>query len=403
MPRELLNTKFQVQDSVHIAPFHPETSIFGYKEPHRHPNFIVEPIEFSPTSDARLAATSRFQITKQQALLGPLYVKTTISALTANGGGTARLVDFGGFRLINKFTVKYGSNTIQTLDWRILHVWFRSWKNDEKMDFLAGLVAGDLTAAERETLGASAQVLYTPIPTYWVHHPMLWENTEALSHHLDIEVEYSTGSAASQGTSGTAPTFTITASVLRCYIAHVEDDERDHHVNQHFTDVGVVRSIRDFSTQYDNVLTSGSTSYVVRLTHLKGPIWGFRFVLREKTAIQSDGTTTNQPFTYQSLVSWKLDAAGVAIWPLTTHTDNMLDNDIHQSSHTGELIYGYYRTLDAENRLDSMGHDSWDGYTNPQLTLTFSGALAADYIVDVIAFTYNTVQAAKGDLQKNFQ
>lgn len=350
----------------------------------------------------------RFQVPKRMTLLGQVQIVNTYSAITPVGGGTARFVDYAGFRQFASILNRYGSNQIQTLDWIILHLLHKLYKTTTKQDAENVLVGGNLSVIERETAGAAAQTFITDLPFWWTHHPSLFVNADALSHQLEIIATMCTAAELTQATSGSTPTVTLTASNLKCRMIHVEDEERDELVEKTLMGAGVVMAVRDFASQLDNVLASGSTAYNIKLTNLKDPIVELMFVVRDYTSKTTPSTITNLPYNFNRLGtngsgSWELKAAGLQVIDLITDLENLYYfNPRDHSGDAGIAIYGHRSALDVEDWMNSTGHDNMGGLTQPTLYLNFQTAPASQQIVDVYCVTLNTTQASKGDLMKNF-
>jgi hypothetical protein len=91
MGKEKLNTKFNIQDPLFHADFHPNATAFGYKDYVKLSNWVVEYQYLTPDSNnTGLSKNIVFKVPKRMTFLGPVQFLSTISAVTPNGGGTAR-------------------------------------------------------------------------------------------------------------------------------------------------------------------------------------------------------------------------------------------------------------------------------------------------------------------------
>jgi hypothetical protein len=407
MSKEVLNSKFNVQDPLHIAEFNPMISPYGFHGYNKLPNFEREIQEVQPVSaSVALSSTIRFTLPKRSTFVGPHQAVATVSAITANGGGTARAVDFAGFRLYSSIVYRYGSNLLMTIDYFTLHILHKLFKRREAQDAEAVLVRGNLSIAERELLAASSQRWYTDIPVWFSHHPNMFLNRDALSHDLDISITTCTAGELTQGTSGTTPSVSLTSLYLRAELHHVEDNERDHHTGRTLSGMGIVYPIRDFELQLNNAIAGGTTRYSINLSLLKGLASSFRFVFRRTTALTSPGTTSNLPFEYVTFdneaFSWSITASGVTVVSSRTGKENIfIHNAREHTPEAGIGIYGYDAAWDSEDAINSTGHHNYGGFSSPILNLVFA-ADPGPLTLDIWNYSLNTIQHTKGELVKNF-
>lgn len=407
MSKEVLNSKFNVQDPLHIAEFAPALSAYGFKGYSKLPNWEKEIQPIQPVSaSTSLGSTIRFVFPKRSTFIGRHHLVATISAVTPNGGGTARCVDFAGFRLYPAIQYRFGSNMIQVLDYLTLHILHKQNKRREEREAEAVLVGGDLSIAEREALALAPQTFYTDMPCWWTNHPSTYLNRDALSHDLEMAVTVCSAGDLTQGTSGTIPSVTLSSLSIRAILHHVEDDERDYHTAVTLNGPGNVMTIRDFEEQLGNVLPGGQTRYIINMALLKSVAGEFRFVFRRTTALTSPGTVNNKPFDYvvfdNDFLTWEIKASGIQVVSPETGRENIY---IHNASeHTGQAgipFYGYTAAMDAEDFINSTGHHNYGGFSSPQLILTFA-ADPGPLLLDMWVLANNTVQHVKGEIVKNF-
>jgi hypothetical protein len=403
MVKEVLNTKYNIADPLHLADYMPGNSAYGYKGYMKLPNKEEEILYITADGVVDFGKTIRFKIPKRWTFIGDIQLETVVSAVTANGGGTARLVDFAGFRICEKASARYGSNQVQDVTHEDLIRLHKLYKKKNIREAEAALVGGDLSILERETLGLAAQTFLTDLPFWWTHHPSLYLNRDALSHDLEILITTPSVGDMTQGTSGTTPSLTLTSLQLRVRGIHVEDHERDDHTASTLHGAGIVSAIRDFERQFDNVIASGQTTYQIPLTGLKGLCSDFRFTVKNATQKTSPGTVSNDPYSNLAVASWEIKAGGVQI--VDSRTD-LQDQFYHRPrdhiSDVATRMYGYSPAIDPEDLLNSTGHHNYSGFTQPTLYITFASAPVVSQVVDVWMLTYNTVQHSKAEILKNF-
>jgi len=407
MSKEVLNSKFNVQDPLHIASYSPGLTIYGHKGYTKLPNWEREVQPVTATSAApTFGTTVRFTWPKRSTFIGMHHLVATVSALTPNGGGTARLVDYAGFRLYPLIQYRYGSNLLQSIDYVTMHILHRLNKRREARDAEAVLVGGNLSIAERESLGLAAQTFYTEVPAFFTSHPSCYLNRDALSHDFEIAITLCTAAELSQATSGTAPTFSLTNLYVRTILHHVEDDERDDNTARTLAGAGIVQPIRDYETQYTNSLAGGQTTYTINLNLLKGLVSDMRFLFRRTTSLTSPGTVNNQPFEYvtfdNDFMSWQIRASGIQVVSSRTGRENLfIDNAGEHTGIAGIPLYGYVASWDVEDWLNSTGHHNYGGFSQPQLIITFASD-PGPLVLDLWDLSLNTVQHVKGEIVKNF-
>lgn len=92
MGKEKLNTKFNIQDAIHLNDFtSPNASAFGYKDYVKLTNWVEEYQYLDPDSNnTGLNKNLSFKVPKRMTFLGPVQFLSSLSAVTANGGGSAR-------------------------------------------------------------------------------------------------------------------------------------------------------------------------------------------------------------------------------------------------------------------------------------------------------------------------
>lgn len=405
MSKEVLNSKFNVQDPLHIAEYHPAISAYGFKGYSKLPNWEKEIQLIQPTSaTASLSLTTRFTFPKRSTFIGQHQLVATLSAMTA-ASGTSRLVDFAGFRLYPSIVYRYGSNVLQTIDYITMHFLHRLFKRKEAAEAEAILVGGNLSIAEREALALQPQTFYTDIPNFWASHPSEYINRDALSHDLEVAVTTASAGDISQNTTGTIPTVTLTSLALRAVLHHVEDDERDDHTARTLSAAGVVMPIRDYEEQLNNSIAGGQLVYNINLALLKGLAADIRFAFRRTTAF-TPGSVNNKPFEYVAFdndsLSWQIKASGIQVVSSMTGRENIyLHNASDHTSMAGIPLYGYSASWDPEDTVNSTGHHNYGGFSSPQLILTFSSD-PGPLTMDIWNFALNTVQHVKGEIVKNF-
>jgi len=183
-----------------------------------------------------------FEIDKEGTLLRDITLCFTAPALTGlvTGAPTyARYGDFGGLQAIDRntpFSYDYGSSNVHRVyPDQIYSDYF--FETDEGRQYAEDLLAGEKTAAERNTLALAPQEFRVPIP-----HP--WEGCGnelpicALANKLKIRLTMASAAAAIQ-TDGTKPAaLTYTNCYLRYELIHVPGVDRESFAASTFSQDG---------------------------------------------------------------------------------------------------------------------------------------------------------------------
>lgn len=403
--KEKLDTKYSVQDPVHLAEFNSwADTAFGYRGYSKITNFTWDWQSIDPTRSADWNKTLDFNIPKGAHYIGPMYLKATIGAL-ANTGGTSRFVDYLGFAMYPNIYVRYLTNQLQSIDHRVMQAYHKVYKKTDTQEAHDVLLAGNLSSQERTSLATGTQTIITPLPIFFTDHIHKFFLNEAITHDLKISVDTAQLLDVVQSTAGTPTGGAIVELELIYLSVYLQDEERDAHVDKTLDGAGEVMAINDYETQLDNDLGSGSSVYTIKITDLKSPTFDLRFCIRDYNTVTTQNSNTRDYYNmeYYPALQWYLTSSSVQITQNTTGLENIFHhNALYWPGRIGTPFYGYVASLDPTDKINSLGHDNYSGFANPQLKLTFDVNLTADKICDIFAFTKNTTQEVKGEVVKNF-
>jgi hypothetical protein len=400
--KEKLYNKVSANDALLTASFHPTTSPYSYSGYSKLANHNENYVDLTPisTNQPTLGSEVRFLLPKRSTYIADIIGVITISALTPNGGGTARLVDYAGYVFMDQILVRNASNQIQTLDPKILYANHVRFHHDHLFVAEQNLVGGGLTVAERESRGSAPQTFRVSIPFWWTRHMQKSLIAEAISYQLEIVWRLPTAAQVTQATSGQAPTFSVTDIKLHLNLAHTEDIERNFRHREVLSDDGIFYGIRDWERQYGNVLAAGQTSYTIKLDAIKGSVACFMFWVKDYTHENSPGTVDNKPFTFKKIKRFRIVAGGLTIWETTDEEMSRFHHDVKKyPGLPGAFVYGYSPALDPADFINATGHDTFQTFSNPELVIEFDSD-PGQCIVDIIAMTYNVIQHSKGEMYK---
>ena len=406
MSADKKNTAYALQDSVFKSDFSGlNKTPFGDKGMGKIANNVRQ-VQFK-TPDSNSSATfgskAIFKMGKRQNFIGCTHLVWTISAL--GGAATSpRLVDFAGYRSIGKMVFFYQQKDIQTLWWNTFHPFHELEMDTEDAAAVEFLVLGGISQANRVTAATAPQTAYVKLPFFYTGHPSKYLLSDALSHEPEIEWDIPSLGDLTQSDNATTPTGTISDIKLRIETYHVDEIERDYHIDRTLTDTGVVSYFPDFEYLLNQTPSGSGTTRTLNISGIRGSVLTVRFVLRNPTNITTPGTATNLPTTYVTLSRWRIvDDGGMEVTNWQTHTENLyIENNLYNSGTVGTAIYGFASSFKPEDVLNSTGHDSYSNFSQPTIEMEFAsdpGSLS----IDVFTKSRNTTQMVKGDLIRNFR
>jgi len=418
MSKETLGINNNVSDALFQTTFDDLfSSSWGYRGYKTRPDFSRQRIDITPdNTGVSYGGTLRFTIPKRAAILRRLSFAVSVAAL---GGPTnPRFVDFAAFRLLERTLMRYGANEIQDIRPLQHYVETRMDYRRKDQEAIARLAGGDLSAAERITAAAARQDWIVHIPFHFSETPDKCIFLEGLGFPIEIDItlaalaDISTGQTATAVSGGALTNIRLVAELV-----HIEDYERDFHIERTLDEVGLLQSVRDFRFQPASSITAAAAVFDYPLTNLKGSCYSIRYITQDITEANSSTTggataTTDDKDFFNFLTwtataddTWILQASGInVVDPMTQQWNIDVENrDLH-SGDPGDLIYGYDFTYQPEDKRNCTGHKTWAGMTNPTIQLRAGGAgFPANLQIIGISREYNATHTIQGDLIKVFK
>jgi hypothetical protein len=206
-------------------------------------------------------------------------------------------------------------------------------------------------------------------------------------------------------TDGTsAPTGSITRMWMFTSDIYVEDDEKMFYQREVDSGQGIHYLIETYETQCNNLLASGSSSFNIQLTNLKGACKELFMVIRNP----SDWVTTapnpnNSLFTFYQIASWSGVAGDIIFMDQKDDAYNRFyENVKNHKGAPGNLIYTHSFAKHSENFKHATGHKTWATMTNPTITVNFSSNLGSNMYADFLSLNLNNLQDVRGELSITF-
>ena len=418
MSKETLGINNNVSDALFQTTFDDLfSSPWGYRGYKTRPDFSRQRIDITPdNTGVTYGGVIRFTIPKRAAILRRLSFACTTAALS--GPTLPRFVDFAPFRLLEKTLMRYGSNEIQDIRPLQHYIEMRHDYRRKDQEAIARLAAGDLSAAERIALATARQDWLVHIPFHFSETPDKCIFLEGLGFPIEIDITTSSLADITTGSSATAVAGGALTNVrLVAELIHIEDYERDFHIERSLDEVGLLQAVRDFRYQPALAVTAAAATFDYPLTNLKGSCYEVRFVCQTVTEATSSttggATATTDDKDFFNFVTWTataddtwiLQASGInVIDPMTEQWNvNVENRDLH-SGDPGDLIYGQAFTYQPEDKRNCTGHKTWAGMTNPTIQIRAGGSgFPSGIQILGISREYNATHTIQGDLIKVFK
>lgn len=426
MAKESLGVNNNVSDALFQSVFEGlADSQWGYRSFKTRPDFTRQKIVINPKSGSTTPSynsTQQFEIPKRAAILRRLSVRWRAASLGATGSATdPRFVDYVGFALLERSLLRYASNEIHRIEPLELYITNRLDHRRKDQEAVARLAGGDLSAGQRATLAGAPQNFTVHLPFHFSELPDKCVFLEALGHPLEVDIKLRDFSDVVDADSAGSPSEVNGGAIsnfrLEAEIIHIEDYERDYHVQRTLDDTGLIMSVREHNYQPRVTVPTAVQDFTYRLTNLKHSCYEIRWVLTRNA--ETDGQVTGSkdyfnfydfslpPFGLASAAgdeNWRLDASGIEIIsPIDSQWNIEVENrDLH-SGDSGDAIYGQAFGFHPEDRRNCTGHKTWAGMTNPAIIYRFNTNTPAGYSVQAISREYNALHSIQGDLVKIFK
>lgn len=352
-----------------------------------------------------------FEIDKEGTLLKDVTLCFTAPALTGLVTGSptyARYPDFGGLQLLSMeqpITYSYGSNKIMQVHPDQIYVDYR-YSTDEERVTMEGLLKGNLTPAQRNTLALNPVQFRVPLPKPWEG-----DGNElkicALANKLKITFRFASAAQAIQ-TDGTKPaTLTYSDIYLRYELGHTTGSEREELAAPTFMGEGVYTLFSDVA-KYDHAIplnalnTANALGFVVPLNYFTGPVRRLVGLLREQTAMdisQPAPAFYDINTTYLDDLTFQVKANDKTLFELSRPNHEQVEHLKRYYNCRPDVDSFYiWWDYDPKNLFCASGHTSLANFTNPRLHLKKTTNHPA-LICTLLSFTWNWTSHMNGVYQ----
>lgn len=339
-----------------------------------------------------------YAINPESDVLKDLSLVFNISALTTTGGTYRRFVNDASF-WIQRIEYVQGSETLQTIYGDALSVFIDAhYSTEEKNRIYQFMNIGSST--QRNTNASSTQTVEIPMYSFIknCHIPLF------LCNQIRVRVWLQPLTTIVQ-TDGTVPTCSINSTYLRGFARVLDSVEKENMVTQYKKNGSMQWRFLDARQQIQSPQVSGGTSYDVQLNSFSGHVSHLFFYVRN----QSDVNTAlgNTPDNFQAWNTFFLKNSAGEIITKWEH-ESAFNRSIYSVKYikgdmsTNQIgFYAFNTNPEKSLALGSQEGSYFFGANGEILNLKFSTAQASPWVVDVIAFTYNTIElSAHGQLKK---
>lgn len=349
-----------------------------------------------------------FKYPKNGVLLEDTYLELTLSALTPVGTGTyARFCDYLGYAIVKEIQLNYTQNNLMIL--RPQHLFMKHLRdyNLNNFEIFDAMVAGNLTASERNTLAAAPQVVKIPLKFFWdqlpCHTPVITALAQELEFKLDVnELANVIQTDYTQGATGT-----ITKARPIYDVLNFTGMDRDQATQPTFTSRGQTFLIEETKSESYITIPAGSQTYSHKFAGFTAPFSSIYFTFQKA----SDITTVNNKKPFELLAS---DFALIDKFNLKD--GELMIQDIEQEGIEQQEQYqkrhkiskyrkpiGFLSVSEvADIKNQNLGSLNASNLINFTFNIDFKSALPVDYVIYFTFFQHNWINHQAGEIQRAF-
>lgn len=361
-------------------------------------------------STVTLGMPLNYQYKKEGALLEDTFIELTLSAVTPAGVGTyARYVDFLGYAILKKLTLLSSQNLLEEktgVDMFIKHIRDYGYLTSDIYD---AMVQGNLTAAQRNTNAAAANVIKIPLKYFWDGLPCHTPVITALAQELRIKLDLGAVNEIVQTDYTNGASVTVTgARFIHEYINFTGQD-RDQATAPTMSARGttfLIEQTNNGSMGY-YTLASGGTKFTVPFTGFTAP-WHSIYIPLQKAA---DVTTpyAKKPFElsladFNNIKSIQLREGNVIIQDYT-NVQEIAERwcKYHMKGKWRFPLIFFTVSEYADIKNEANGSLNASNMNNFNMVIEFKAALGQDYVIYPVLFEHNWVNHQAGEMQRAFQ
>lgn len=359
-------------------------------------------------STVTYGGTSTFVVPIHMDKMGPCVLEWDQAILSVTGGTYHRFQDWFPLAAISKIDVQFGNNLVYSFNpfkkfWRLnKHI------SNERRAAEAAMLAGDLSATERNTAAAAVQNILFDIPFPWTLAPDRYTEIRQLAVEPKFVV-YWNNLADFVQTDGTVPVSAISNLRLNLYSIYVETPERDINSVACESDHGVVRLWEEhLFERMPTTIPSGTTGeFTFELKNVKTSVRFLAFVLRPTADVDTTlAKRTYEDTTYYGDISRFriISGAGDEIIPWFKARFNLYEqHKLYYQGEPGSPMFFYSWDDNPQDEMNAHGSYNFANIVNPQLIIDFgSTATSEDMYCDILWSKWNFGQVVRGEWAKQF-
>lgn len=389
-------------------------SAFNATEVQTTTNFVRDFIDLAPVTGDDTVGSGKevtFDIDKSVHLWGSFNLEFVVSALTSGGAGTTlRFANYLPLLLIESVRVVYGTNELQNISGLALLARYARDKlgSEEQQRVVDQQLLGGMSAVEREARAASPQKVTIPdIPLFFGQDLTNTLFSRTLRDAVRIKIKFRNFSDPSlvQSDYSGAWNFSITGIKLRGTGYNVTEPE----LRLRMDEISLADGGRFYNVDYpqeesDVVIPAGTDGrHTVSLKNVSGTVKDIHFILRRRADIENDLSALPNPDPLRVEPFAALEIKGSSnmhVIPRITYEELMHVHGPEMYGYASVMPHPAYSHGHAVVERHSMGHMNYGNIQGLKLILEFAQPLAADCVLQVVAFTNNTVQYHRSDLSR---
>ena len=355
-------------------------------------------------------STATFEIPTDGNIVGCIYLKIVVPALTANGASNVCLVDYAGWAMIRSVDTYIGSTKVNSISAEELFAWYSRMCDPNQWKAVQSLVGGNLSQQSRINAASGTQTFYVPIlqpfsrETLQMKYPELYYPIKDVfrQNQLRIYINFQPMTYFIQGTGG-SPTCGINVLQLLAAYYHLSGEQQLALIDLTKTSYRT-KMIDTTQKVTQQLLQAGSTSYQINISNIRSPVSQIYFILRNA----SDVTTNyaNNPFdNLQLCADFSVVASGISVQRSST-LDQLSELQIVNRKYIGnpnlrifQMIFEVYPLNEA---TDFSGSIDFSALNNPMLTVYFSSAPTVNIQLDLYSCVPNYVTISNQAVFKDY-
>lgn len=359
--------------------------------------------------------TIMYEYLKDGVLLEDTSIDFNLSAVVpVGGGGTfARLVDYAGFAMIRQMRLIYAQNQIQLK--KNIHYFINHLRDHDiqHREVFEAEVAGELTAPQRNTRAAAPQTLRTYLKPYWYGLAGHSARITALALKIRIELDLCNVEDIVQTDYPGHATLTIQSVKWNYDLINMTGTDRDSFTQDTLTPRGITYLMEDVATSGGYmIIPAGVTATSLQLQGYTQPFSNLYCLFQKRSQVSTPWG--NDPFgvypadmdliSYASLNDGETiiedDTSANAVSVVIDFSERWQKKHVIGQWRKPILVFSLAEIADIKNQ--NTGSLNASNINNFLLNLTFTGALAEDYVLYPVFIQHNWVNHQAAELQRAF-